>query len=112
MTHEEWAEAERLRVQAATVAYEHAVVEGETAPAPPAGGDPLIAWLDAAPVTSSPAVALRVTAALRAVLDIHKPHTVPVDHEDLDEHTFCDSCYSEWPCDTRTEVAEALGVTS
>lgn len=107
MTHEEWAESERLRVQAATVAYEHAVVEGETAPAPPAGGDPLLAWLDAAPVTSSPAVALKVTAALRAVLEWHPQ----------DEHGWCASLshprnfvpFEE--CPERAEIAETLGVT-
>lgn len=112
MTHEEWAEAERLAAQAAAIAHEHAVVaQVETTATPaPAGGDPLLAWLDAAPIGDLGTEAA-LASALRAVLTFHVPRTEPVDHEDFDEYTFCDSCYGQWPCDTYEGIAEALEVT-
>lgn len=104
MTHEEWAAAERTAAQEAAIAHEREVAAREAR-------DPILAWLDAAPIGDMGTEAA-LAAAVRAVAEIHHAHRYPARRgNDGSTFHFCDACYNPWPCDTRAEIAEALGVT-
>lgn len=110
MTHEEWAESERLRVQAAAIAHEHAVVAQVDTPPATADGDPLLAWLDNAPVGDL-GVEAALARAVRAMLGEHRPLFVQSSGLLSEFGPICPTCLEIAPCRTRREAAEALGVT-